>query len=100
MCRVTIIPTTGLAQIPLPPGGRPTSAKVLAPASVDEGRKFRLAGQVLAPQGVPEGRCVFYRIRLDRPKEVANVPVRGGRGAAVATAIGVGPGGRPVPSYA
>lgn len=75
---VATVPSTGLRQVPLFPGGRKTSVSLVAPALIQEARPFRIVARVVARRGVPTGACVFYRIGATRLKERANTLVDDG----------------------
>jgi hypothetical protein len=75
---VAIVPSTGLQQVPVFPGGRRTSVSLAAPSFIQEARPFNLVAHVISRRGVPTGACVFYRIGATRLKERANTPVDNG----------------------
>jgi hypothetical protein len=77
-----VVPSTGLAQIPVAEGRRRTQLSVRAPSFVLVGRRFELRARVRSRSGIPTGTCVFYRVSPGRPKERANTPTQDGRCAA------------------
>jgi hypothetical protein len=73
------VPSTGLAQIPVLPGGRITHVTLKAPQFVVEHRRFVLQARVRSTSGIPTGLCVFYRIDPLPRKERGDTPVQNGR---------------------
>jgi hypothetical protein len=79
---LVVVPSTGLAQIPVAEGRRRTELTVRAPSFVLVRRRFELRARVRSRSGIPAGTCVFYRVSPGRPKERANTPTQDGRCAA------------------
>jgi serine/threonine protein kinase len=79
---LAVVPSTGLAQIPVAEGRRRTQLTVRAPSFVLVGRRFDIRARVRSRSGIPTGTCVFYRVSPGRPKERANTPTQDGRCAA------------------
>jgi hypothetical protein len=76
---IAVIPSTGLKQIPPPPGGRHTSVTLTAPTTITDKRVFLVVADVRSSAGTPRGACIFYRVALSGLKERANTRTLDGR---------------------
>jgi len=75
---IAIVPSSGLAQIPAPPGGRRTQVAITAPSFVVEHHRFVISAHVRSTSGIPTGICLVYRVSPGRRKERGNAPVEQG----------------------